>query len=390
MAENTNAQERVLMKGNEVLAEAAMRAGCRFFFGYPITPQTELAAYMAKKLPLIGGTFLQAESEVAAINMVYGAAAAGGRVMTSSSSPGVSLKGEGVSYMAGADCPGVIVNVERGGPGLGGIQPSQSDYFQATRALGHGDFYMPVLAPSTVQEMADLIYLAFDLADEYRTPTMILADGMIGQMMEPVLLPPERDLSTLPAKPWATTGHAGKREHNVVNSLYLSPEKLEDTNRERFERYDEIRKKHQRAELMMCDDAEIVVVAFGAASRIARTAVRDARAQGIKAGLLRPITLWPYPVDAINELCEGDARAFLSVELNMGQMVDDVRLAVNGRASVDFYGRTGGVLPTPEEVLEAIKKVAAGLEPAQDKTAHEVGSVLPQPIDRKSSYERGE
>ena len=390
MAQNSQAQERVLMKGNEVLAEAAMRAGCRFFFGYPITPQTELAAYMAKKLPLIGGTFLQAESEVAAINMVYGAAAAGGRVMTSSSSPGVSLKGEGVSYMAGADCPGVIVNVERGGPGLGGIQPSQSDYFQATRALGHGDFYMPVLAPSTVQEMADLIYLAFDLADEYRTPTMILADGMIGQMMEPVLLPPERDLSTLPEKPWATNGHAGKREHNVVNSLYLSPEKLEDTNRERFERYAEIRKKHQRAELMLCDDAEIVVVAFGAASRIARTAVRDARAMGIKAGLLRPITLWPYPEDAINDLCNAGARAFLSVELNMGQMVDDVRLAVNGRASVDFYGRTGGVLPTPEEVLDAIKKVAAGLEPAQDQSAHAVGSVLPQPIDRKSSYERGE
>ena len=283
------------MKGNEVLAEAAMRAGCRFFFGYPITPQTELAAYMAKKLPLIGGTFLQAESEVAAINMVYGAAAAGARVMTSSSSPGVSLKGEGVSYMAGADCPGVIVNVERGGPGLGGIQPSQSDYFQATRALGHGDFYMPVLAPSTVQEMADLIYLAFDLADEYRTPAMILADGMIGQMMEPVTLPPERDPKTLPAKPWATTGTQGEREHNVVNSLYLSPEKLEDTNRERFERYEEIKAKHQRQELMMCDDAEIVVVAFGAASRIARTAVRDARAKGIKCGLLRPITLWPFP-----------------------------------------------------------------------------------------------
>ncbi|MDO4538038.1 MAG: 3-methyl-2-oxobutanoate dehydrogenase subunit VorB [Coriobacteriales bacterium] len=362
MADKNQAQERVLMKGNEVLAEAAMRAGCRFFFGYPITPQTELAAYMAKKLPLIGGTFLQAESEVAAINMVYGASAAGARVMTSSSSPGVSLKSEGVSYMAGADCPGVIVNVERGGPGLGGIQPSQSDYFQATRALGHGDFFMPVLAPSTVQEMADLIYLAFDLADEYRTPTMILADGMIGQMMEPVLLPPERDPNSLPVKPWATTGHAGKRGHNVVNSLYLSPEKLEETNRERFDRYADIKAKHQRQELMMCDDAEIVVVAFGAASRIARTAVRDARAQGIKCGLLRPITLWPFPTKAIDQLVEGGAKHFLSVELNMGQMVDDVRLAANGRAEVSFYGRTGGVLPTPEEVLEAIKKIAENQE----------------------------
>ena len=382
--------ERVLMKGNEVLAEAAMRAGCRFFFGYPITPQTELAAYMAKKLPLIGGTFLQAESEIAAINMVYGAGAAGARVMTSSSSPGVSLKGEGVSYMAGADVPGVIVNVERGGPGLGGIQPSQSDYFQATRALGHGDFYMPVLAPSTVQEMADLIYLAFDLADEYRTPAMILADGMIGQMMEPVTLPPERDLSTLPVKPWATSGHKGERSHNVVNSLYLSPEKLEQTNFERFERYAEIREKHQRQELMLTDDAEIVVVAFGAASRIARTAVRDARTKGIKCGLLRPITLWPFPEKAISQLLDNGAKAFLSVELNMGQMIDDVRLAVNGRAPVSFFGRTGGVLPTPEEVLTAIEKVAAGLEPAADAQAANVGSVLPQPIDRKSSYERGE
>ncbi len=390
MAEQNQAQERVLMKGNEVLAEAAMRAGCRFFFGYPITPQTELAAYMAKKLPLIGGTFLQAESEIAAINMVYGAAAAGARVMTSSSSPGVSLKGEGVSYMAGADVPGVIVNVERGGPGLGGIQPSQSDYFQATRALGHGDFYMPVLAPSTVQEMADLIYLAFDLADEYRTPAMILADGMIGQMMEPVTLPPERDANNLPDKPWATTGHHGKRAHNIVNSLYLSPEKLEKTNFERFERYEQIKETQQRQELMLCDEAEIVVVAFGAASRIARTAVRDARAKGIKCGLLRPITLWPFPTKAIDSLIEGGAKSFLSVELNMGQMVDDVRLAVNGRASVSFYGRTGGVLPTPEEVLEQIERIADGSGAAEPGVAGAAGSVLPHPQHRKSTYERGE
>lgn len=354
-------EERVLMKGNEVLAEAAMRAGCRYFFGYPITPQTELAAYMARMLPKMGGTFLQAESEIAAINMVYGAAAAGARAMTSSSSPGISLKGEGVSYMAGADLPGVIINVERGGPGLGGIQPSQSDYFQATRAMGHGDFYMPVLAPSTVQEMADLVYLAFDLADEYRTPAMILADGMIGQMMEPVTLPPARNLADLPAKPWATTGTHMKRGHNVVNSLYLTPQKLEDTNRERFARYDVLIAKEQRQELMMCDDADIVLVAFGAASRIARTAVRAARDKGIKAGLLRPISLWPFPTSAFEHVISGGCRAFLSVELNMGQMVQDVQLASNGRVPVSFYGRTGGVLPTPEEVLEQIEGLAAKL-----------------------------
>ncbi len=332
------AEERVLMKGNEVLAEAAMRAGCRYFFGYPITPQTELAAYMARKLPKIGGTFLQAESEIAAINMLYGAGAAGARAMTSSSSPGVSLKGEGVSYMAGADVPGVIVNVERGGPGLGSIQPSQSDYFQATRALGHGDFYMPVLAPSTVQEMADLIY------------------RMIGQMMEPVQLPPARDPKDLPAKPWATTGTGMRRQHNVVNSLYLTPTELEQKNRDRFARYEQIKATQQRQELMMCDDAELVVVAFGAASRIARTAVRAARKQGMKVGLLRPITLWPYPTDAVEQCLANGARKFLSVELNMGQMVQDVELAVKGRADVSFYGRTGGVLPTPEEVLDAIEE----------------------------------
>ncbi|MBP3885916.1 MAG: 3-methyl-2-oxobutanoate dehydrogenase subunit VorB [Olsenella sp.] len=361
-AQGAPTEERVLMKGNEVLAEAAMRAGCRYFFGYPITPQTELAAYMAKKLPKIGGTFLQAESEIAAINMVYGAGAAGARAMTSSSSPGVSLKGEGVSYMAGADVPGVIVNVERGGPGLGGIQPSQSDYFQATRAMGHGDFFMPVLAPSTVQEMADLIYLAFDLADEYRTPAMILADGMIGQMMEPVTLPPARDPESLPAKPWATTGTHMKREHNVVNSLFLTPQTLEAKNRERFERYEKIKATQQRQELFLADDAEIVIVAFGAASRIARTAIRRARERGIRAGLLRPITLWPFPTDAIDRVIGGGARALMSVELNMGQMVEDVRLAARGRVPVSFFGRTGGVLPTPEEILDQIEALAADLD----------------------------
>lgn len=348
--------EKVLMKGNEAMAESAMRAGCRFFFGYPITPQTELAAYMSRKMPQIGGTYLQAESEIAAINMVYGAAAAGARAMTSSSSPGISLKTEGISYMAGSDLPGVIVNVQRGGPGLGSIQPSQSDYWQATRAAGHGDFFMPVLAPSTVQEMADSVYRAFDLADQYRTPVMVLADGMLGQMMEPVVLPDERSLDSLPAKPWATTGHRHARPHNIVNSLYLTAEELEDLNIERFKRYELIKRTEQQAECFLTDDAEIVVTAFGAAARIARSAVTAARAEGIKAGLLRPITLWPFPEDAIVGTLS-TAKVYLSVEMNMGQMVDDVRLAVNGQAPVEFFGRTGGVIPTPAEVLAKIRAI---------------------------------
>ena len=343
--------EKVLMKGNEVLAESAMRAGCKYFFGYPITPQTELSAYMSKHMPKIGGTFLQAESEVAAINMVYGAAAAGARVMTSSSSPGISLKSEGVSYIAGADLPAVIINVMRGGPGLGSIQPSQSDYWQATKALGHGDFQMVVYAPSTVQEMADYVAKAFDVADEYRTPVMILLDGLLGQMMEPVELPePKADI---PDKPWACTGTKGERAHNVVNSLYLDADLLDQTNRERYERYDKIKAAEQISEEYLCDDADIVVVAFGAAARIARNAVNAAREQGIKAGLFRPITLWPFPVDALEQTV-AHAKGYLTVEMNMGQMVDDVRLVVAGRAPVEFYGRTGGVIPTPAEVLDAI------------------------------------
>ena len=343
--------EKVLMKGNEVLAESAMRAGCKHFFGYPITPQTELSAYMSKHMPKIGGTFLQAESEVAAINMVYGAAAAGARAMTSSSSPGISLKSEGVSYIAGADLPAVIINVMRGGPGLGSIQPSQSDYWQATKALGHGDFQMVVYAPSTVQEMADYTYKAFDIADEYRMPVMILADGLLGQMMEPVEL---RDpIEKLPERPWACTGHNNEREHNVANSLYLTAEDLDRINHERFERYELIKEREQISEEFLCDDADIVVVAFGAAARIARNAVRAAREQGIKAGLFRPVTLWPFPVDAL-EKTVGHAKGYLTVEMNMGQMVEDVRLVVAGRAPVEFYGRTGGVIPTPDEVLDAI------------------------------------
>lgn len=356
--------EKVLMKGNEALAESAIRAGCRFFFGYPITPQTELAAYMSKRMPKVGGTYLQAESEIAAINMVYGAAAAGARAMTSSSSPGVSLKGEGVSYMSGADLPGVIINVQRGGPGLGGIQPSQSDYWQATRAMGHGDHRLVVFAPATVQEMADLIFAAFDVADRYRTPVMVLADGMLGQMMEPVVLPEPISPEDLPAKPWATDGHKNKRAHNIANSLYLTAEDLEELNIERYKRYERIQAEEQRAETFLIDDAEIVLVAFGATSRICRSAVRAARDEGIKAGLIRPITLWPFPEDAIKETIPV-AKAYLSVEMSMGQMVDDVRLVVNGARPVDFYGRTGGVIPAPDEVLGKIREMAAALDSAK-------------------------
>jgi 2-oxoglutarate ferredoxin oxidoreductase subunit alpha len=347
--------DKVLMKGNEAIAEAAIRAGCRFFFGYPITPQTEVAAYMAKRMPKEDGTYLQAESEIAAINMVYGAAAAGARTMTSSSSPGISLKAEGISYIAGADLPAVIINVQRGGPGLGGIQPSLSDYWQATRATGHGDFHVLVLAPSTVQEMTDLVFTAFDLADEYRTPVMVLADGMLGQMMEPVVLPERKE--SLPAKPWAVGGRGGARERNVVNSLYLDPARLEETNRERFERYAAIEASEQRAEEYLTEDAEVVLVAFGASSRIARSAVNKARENGVKAGLVRPVTLWPFPTQAI-ERATRSAKAFLTIEMNKGQMVDDVRLAANGRVPVDFFGRTGGIIPTPAEVLSRIEALA--------------------------------
>jgi 2-oxoglutarate ferredoxin oxidoreductase subunit alpha len=358
------------MKGNEALAESSIRARCRFFFGYPITPQTELAAYMAKRMPKENGTYLQAESEIAAINMVYGASAAGARAMTSSSSPGISLKGEGISYLAGADLPAVIVNVQRGGPGLGGIQPSQSDYWQATKAIGHGDFHLIVLAPSTVQEMADYVYEAFDLADEYRTPVMVLADGMLGQMMEPVVLPERK--TEVPARPWATNGHRNARPHNIVNSLYLTPERLEDLNIKRFERYAAIKATRQRAETYLIDDAEIVVVAFGASARIARSAVNKAREEGIAAGLIRPITLWPFPVDTIQRAA-GHAKAFLTVEMNMGQMVEDVRLAVNGRAPVEFFGHTGGIIPTPAEVLGVIEGLAASQGAAEREVAHAAG-----------------
>lgn len=343
------------MKGNEALAEAAIRAGCKCFFGYPITPQTEIAAYLAKYMPKNGGVFLQAESEIAAINMVLGAASAGVRAMTSSSSPGISLKSEGVSYIAGSDLPCVIINVQRGGPGLGGIQPSQSDYWQATKALGHGDYQLLVYAPCSVQEMVDKVTLAFDMADEFRMPAMILADGLLGQMMEPVTFPERK--TELPPKPWATNGHGFKREHNIVNSLYLVPEELENSILDRYKRYEVIKANHTEAESYLCDDADIVVTAYGAAARVAKSAVNRARAMGIKAGLFRPITLWPFPVNEINEACK-NAKALLDVEMSMGQMIEDVKLAINCSKPVHFFGRTGGVIPSPDEVLGEIKKLS--------------------------------
>lgn len=351
--------DKVLMKGNEALAEAAIQAGCKHFFGYPITPQTEVAAYMAKTMPKIGGTYLQAESEVAAINMVLGAASAGVRAMTSSSSPGISLKSEGISYLAGSDLPCLIINVQRGGPGLGGIQPSQADYWQATKATGHGDFQILVFAPSTVQEMVDLVSDAFDLADKYRMPAMILADGMLGQMMEPVEI--RKGEKALPEKPWATNGHGGKREHNIINSLYIQPDELERLVMERYKKYDQIKAEEARCESFLTEDADVIVVAYGASSRVARSAVNAAREQGIKAGLIRPITLWPFPEKVIAEAAKG-AKCLLTVEMSMGQMVEDVKLAANGACPVEFYGRTGGIIPTPAEVLEQIKKLAGGNE----------------------------
>ncbi len=353
--------EKILMKGNEALAEAAILAGCRHYFGYPITPQTEVAAYMARRMPKIGGTFLQAESEIAAINMVIGASAAGKRAMTSSSSPGISLKSEGISYMAGCDLPGLIVNVQRGGPGLGGIQPSQSDYFQATRGGGHGDYHLLVLAPSSVQEMADLVLRGFELSEKYRIPCMLLADGTMGQMMEPVTLPEAPAQAC--EKPWALTGTGGRRKPNIVNSLALEPQELEKWNEERFARYAQVKENEQLCERYRMEDAEICVAAFGIAARVSKNAVDMAREKGIRAGMLRPITLWPFPEKAFRTAAE-QCRHFVSVELNMGQMIEDVRLAIECRRQVTLCARTGGMIPTPEEVLAALERAAQGGEKA--------------------------
>ena len=345
------------MKGNEALAEAAVRAGCRFFFGYPITPQNEIPEYMSRRLPEVGGTFIQAESELAAINMVYGAAGAGARAMTSSSSPGVSLKQEGISYMAAAELPGVVVNMVRGGPGLGGIQPAQSDYYQATRGGGHGDYRTIVFGPATVQEGVDVMSKAFELADKYRTPVVILGDGMMGQMMEPVSLPEPLELARLPLKPWATTGAKGRRP-NIINSLFLDAEECEKHNLALQAKYDIIQATEQMAEIAF-PDSDWFVVAYGTTARICREAIQEARAQGLSVGMVRPITLWPFPVNAFEKVVER-AKGFLTVEMSLGQMVDDVRLAVNGRCPVRFFGRTGGMVPSDEEVLAEIAKMVEG------------------------------
>ena len=366
---------KVLMKGNEAIAEAAIQAGCRHYFGYPITPQTEIAAYMAKRMPKIeSGCFLQAESEVAAINMVIGASAAGKRAMTSSSSPGVALKGEGLSYLAGCDLPAVVVNIQRGGPGLGGIQPSQADYFMATRGGGHGDFRMITLAPSGVQEMYDFTCLAFDLADKYRVTCMVLSDGILGQMMEPVATteaaPAARD------KSWALTGTENTRGPNIINSLFLVPDELEQAVLERYKRYDEICANETRFEEFLSDDADIVVVAYGAAARIAKNAVQAARAEGLKVGLLRPITVWPFPKAPLLALA-GRAKAFVCVELSMGQMVEDLELAIRCKKPVYLCTRTGGMVVTPEEILAKVKE-AAGCELASS-TGGECGRMYMEP-----------
>ena len=345
--------EKVLMKGNEALAEAAIMAGCRHYLGYPITPQTEVAAYMAKRLPQIGGTFLQAESEIAAINMAMGVSSAGKRAMTSSSSPGISLKSEGLSYLAGCDLPALVVNVQRGGPGLGGIQPSQSDYFEATRGAGHGDFRMIVLAPASVQEMASLTIKGFELADKYRMTTMILADGVLGQMMEPVSL----DFGEIKTyeKPWALTGTKGQRKPNIVNSLFMDPAELERLNFERYAKYESVCENEVMIEEYLMEDAEICVVAYGAVARVSKNAITEARRQGIKVGMIRPITLWPFPKAALRAAAER-VRAFVTVELSMGQMVDDVELATRCMRPVLLCNRTGGMIPAPAEVLAKIQE----------------------------------
>lgn len=352
--------EKVLMKGNEAIGEAAIHAGCQCFFGYPITPQTEVAAYLSRRMPKVNRVFLQAESEVAAINMVYGAAGAGVRVMTSSSSPGISLKLEGISYIAGAELPCVIVNIVRGGPGLGGIQPAQSDYFQATKGGGHGDYRLLVLAPSSVQEMVDLVQEGFDLADHYRTPVMLMGDGMLGQMMEPVEFK-KKEAKQLPEKDWAANGRKGRQSHNVVNSLFLKPEELELHNQKLQAKYNEIEKNEVRYELVNCEgELDIVMVAYGITSRICKNAIKMLEKEGIKAGMIRPITLWPFPQKAFDEVIDRTKHGFVSVELSCGQMVEDVRLAAKAKKPVNFFGRSGGMIPTPAEVAEAVKAIVGG------------------------------
>lgn len=347
--------EKLLMKGNEVIAEAALRAGCRHYFGYPITPQTEIAHYFAKKMPSYGGTFVQAESEIAAINMVYGAAGAGARVMTTSSSPGISLKQEGISYASCAELPAVIVNIVRCGPGLGGILPAQSDYFQSVKGGGHGDYKMVVLAPSSVQELYELTVEAFNISDRYRILTMIMGDGILGQMMEAVEF---KDVEKIEQadKSWAAVGTGMKREHNVITSIYIKPEVLEQHNLKLQAKYAAIAEKEVKAEVFNCEGADIIVAAFGTTARIVKNVIRMAEKEGIRVGLIRPITLWPVPQKTFEQYAEVP-KAFLSVEMNAGQMVEDVRLSVNGKRPVHFYGRMGGMIPAQTEILDKIKEI---------------------------------
>ncbi|QZY55594.1 3-methyl-2-oxobutanoate dehydrogenase subunit VorB [Crassaminicella profunda] len=349
---------KILMKGNEAIAAAAIKGGCKFFFGYPITPQNELPEYMARELHKTGGCFVQAESEVAAINMVYGAAGAGARVMTSSSSPGIALKQEGISYIAGAELPCVIVNISRGGPGLGGIQPAQADYFQNTRGGGNGDYRLLVYAPATLQEAVDLTMEAFDAADYYRNPVVISGDGMIGQMMEPIEFkePKKRDLSP---KDWATDGTKGEREPNIINSLALDPAELEKHNIRLQEKYDLMEKNEVRYEAYNMENAEVVIVAYGTTSRVVKNAIAALKEEGINVGLIRPITLWPYPMKAFDQIPH-TTKALLCVEMSMGQMIDDVKIANKGRLPVHFYGRSGGMVPAPDEIVGKVKEILGG------------------------------
>ncbi|MBB6215119.1 2-oxoglutarate ferredoxin oxidoreductase subunit alpha [Anaerosolibacter carboniphilus] len=349
---------KILMKGNEAIGAAAIKAGCKYFFGYPITPQNELPEFMSRELHKVGGCFVQAESEVSAINMVYGAAGAGARVMTSSSSPGIALKQEGISYIAGAELPCVIVNISRGGPGLGGIQPSQADYFQSTRGGGNGDYRLLVFAPATLQEAVDCTMEAFDLADYYRNPVMVIGDGMIGQMMEPIEFnePKKREL---PEKDWATTGTKGARKPNIINSLALDPAELEKHNIKLKAKYNAMEENEVRYEAYNMENAEVIMVAYGTTSRIVKNAIAALKEEGINVGLIRPITLWPFPLKAFEEI-PATAKAFLSVEMSMGQMIDDVKIASNGRLPVHFYGRSGGMIPTPDAIANKVKEILGG------------------------------
>ena len=353
-------QEVTLMKGNEAIAHAAIRCGCDGYFVYPITPQSEVIETLCLLKPweTTGMVVVQAESEVASINMVYGAAGAGKRAMTSSSSPGVALMQEGIAYMAGAELPGVFVNVQRGGPGLGTIQPSQSDYFQATRGGGNGDYYVIVLAPNSVQEMADFVDLAFELAFKYRNPAMILSDGVIGQMMEKIVLPPYKprrtDEEVMRECPWASFGRKKDRQPNIITSLELKPEIMEERNIHLQKKYQQIRENEVRYETQQCEDADYVIVSFGSAARISEKAIELAREEGIKVGLFRPITVWPFPTEQVREIARGK-KGVLVAEINAGQMVEDVKLAINGEVPVDYFGRLGGIVPEPEEIVDALK-----------------------------------